>query len=273
MPQADAQDDFLRARRGAVLSRIGSLLLRHPEDVGAVLPFDEVVDALGRVGERDIGLQSINLDSIVGSVDRTRDFDRRFRPTSGRVRPRWERIALATRRGEAFPPIEVYRVGDAHFVRDGHHRVSVARAHGQHTIDAHVIEVLTRVGGDRTIRIADLPLKSHERLFWERVPLPVAAREAIRLSDPWRYGELAEGVEAWGYRMMQAEHQFIERDRVALRWYREELLPTQQLLKDAGLVRRGETETDAYFRLTCERYRLMRTQVWTDEVLDRLGRR
>ena len=56
MPQADAQDDFLRARRGAVLSRIGSLLLRQPEDVGAVLPFDEVVDALGRVGERDVGL-------------------------------------------------------------------------------------------------------------------------------------------------------------------------------------------------------------------------
>ena len=270
MPQADAQDDFLRARRGAVLSRIGSLLLRQPEDVGAVLPFDEVVDALGRVGERDVGLKSISLDSIVGSVDRTRDFDRRFRPTSGRVRPRWERIALARRRGEAFPPIEVYRVGDAHFVRDGHHRVSVARAHGQDTIDAHVVEVLTRVGADRSIRIADLPLKGHERLFWERVPLPVAARDLIRLSDPWRYGELAEGVEAWGYRIMQAEHQFLERDRVALRWYHEELLPAIALLEDAGLVRKGETKADAYARLTCERYRIMRTQEWTDEVLDRL---
>jgi hypothetical protein len=268
MPQSDAQDDFLRARRSAVLSRLGSLLRGHPQDVGAVLPFDEVVDALGRVGERDRGVQVIPLDSIVGSVDRTRDFDRRFRPTTQRVRPRWERIALAKRRGEAMPPIEVYRLGDAHFVRDGHHRVSVARAHGQDVIDAHVIEVLTRVGADRSIRIADLPLKSHERLFWERVPLPVAARDEIKLSDPWRYGELAEGVEAWGFRVMQAEHQFLERDRVALRWYDEEFRPTIALLKDAGLVRRGETETDAYFRLTCQRYRLTRTHVWTDEVLD-----
>ena len=65
MPQADAQDDFLRARRGAVLSRIGSLLRRQPEDVGAVLPFDEVVEALGRIGERDLGMRTIALDSIV----------------------------------------------------------------------------------------------------------------------------------------------------------------------------------------------------------------
>jgi hypothetical protein len=270
MPQVDAQEDFQRARRGAVLSRIGSRLRREPVDVGAVLPYDEVVEALGRTGERDLGLRTIDLDSIVGSVDRTRDFDRRFRPTSMRVRPRWERIALAQRRGESMPPIEVYRIGDAHFVRDGHHRVSVARAQGQTVIEAHVIEVLTRVGADRHIRIADLPLKSHERLFWERVPLPVAARTEIQLSDPWRYGELAEGVEAWSMRLMQAEHQFIERDRLALRWLDEELRPTVELLKDAGLVRKGETEADAYFRLTCERYRLMRTQVWTDEVIDRL---
>jgi hypothetical protein len=270
MPQVDAQDDFQRARRGAVLSRIGSRLRREPQDVGAVLPYDEVVEALGRTGEHDRGLRTIALDSIVGSVDRTRDFDRRFRPTTMRVRPRWERIALAQRRGESMPPIQVYRVGEAHFVRDGHHRVSVARAQGQPVIDAHVIEVLTRVGADRDIHIADLPLKSHERLFWERVPLPTAVRDEIGLSDPWRYGELAEGAEAWAMRLMQAEHQFIERDRLALRWLDEEFRPTVELLKDAGLVRKGETEADAYFRLTCERYRLMRTQVWTDEVLDRL---
>jgi hypothetical protein len=270
MPQADAQDDFLRARRGAVLSRIAAVLRREPEDVGAVLPFGEVVAALGRVGERDRGVRTIPIDSIVGSVDRTRDFDRLFRPTTQRVRPRWERIALARRRGESLPPIEVFRVGDAHFVRDGHHRVSVARAHGQPVIDAHVVEVLTRVGADRSIRIADLPLKSHERLFWERVPLPDAVRDHVRLGDPWRYGELAEGVEAWGFRRMQAEHQFLERDRVALRWYHEEFCPTIELLRDAGLVRRGETEADAYARLSAERYRLMRTQEWSDEALERL---
>ena len=73
-----------------------------------------------------LGLQMIELDTVVGTVDSRRDFDRRFRPTSTRVRERWERLALAQRRGEAVPPIDVYRVGDLHFVRDGHHRVSIA---------------------------------------------------------------------------------------------------------------------------------------------------
>lgn len=142
--RADAENDFLRSRRRQVLARLATWLRREPDDVNVVLPFDEVVDALGRVGQRRLRRQVIALDSIVGSVDRTRDFDRYFRPTSGRVRQRWERLAIATRRGESIPPIDVFRVGDLHFVRDGHHRVSVAHALGLHTIEATVTEVLTR---------------------------------------------------------------------------------------------------------------------------------
>ena len=98
------------------------------------------------------------------------------------------------------PPIDVYRIGDLHFVKDGHHRVSVARALGHKDIDAYVTEVLTEVGADARSRLADLPLKSHERLFLERVPLPDDGASAIQLSDEWRYAALAEGVEAWGFR-------------------------------------------------------------------------
>src|ERR671915_6797 len=145
LPQADAQFDFGRARRRRALARISARLRMEPSDVNVILPFEEVVAALGRRGERRLGLQTIELDSIVGTVDRGREFDRRFRPTSGRVRSRWERIATAQRRGQAMPPIDVYRIGDWHFVKDGHHRVSVARALGHDTIDAHVTEVQTAV--------------------------------------------------------------------------------------------------------------------------------
>src|SRR4051812_26337190 len=170
-PTNDAQEDFSRARRRQVLSRIGERMRGQPSDVSMILPFDEVVDALGRTGERSLGLQTIPLDSIVGTVGRTHDFDRSFRPTSNRSRPRWERIANAQRRGKGMPPIAVYRIGDMHFVRDGHHRVSVARAQGRNDIDAYVTEVTTKIGADRAIRLADLPLKDHLRMFLERVPL------------------------------------------------------------------------------------------------------
>ena len=76
------------------------------------------------------------------------DFDRGFRPTSSRTRTRFERIAEAARRGVALPPIDVYRIGDLYFVRDGHHRVAVARAQGRDTIDARVVEVATRLAAD-----------------------------------------------------------------------------------------------------------------------------
>ena len=111
-PDQDAQTDFSRARRRRRLSDLSARLRREPDDVNVILPFDEVVAALGRRGERRLGLQTIPLDSIVGTVDRTREFDRDFRPTSRRVRQRWERVAAAMRRGEAMPPIDVYRVGE-----------------------------------------------------------------------------------------------------------------------------------------------------------------
>ncbi|HEY1347671.1 MAG TPA: chromosome partitioning protein ParB, partial [Streptosporangiaceae bacterium] len=94
-PRADVEDAFLRARRRQVLARLAQRLLREPDDVNLILPFDEVVAALGMKGERPLGLQTIRLDSVVGTMDSRRDFDRHFRPTSGRVRERWERLALA----------------------------------------------------------------------------------------------------------------------------------------------------------------------------------
>ena len=269
-PTADAQYDFTRVRRQRVLAQLATRLRGEASDVNLILPFEEVVEALGRVGERYVGLAAIPLDSIVGTVDRARDFDRSFRPTSTRTRPRWERIAGALRRGESMPPISVYRIGELHFVRDGHHRVSVARALGWETIDGYVTEVLTKVGADGQIRLRDLPLKSHERLFFERVPLPPAVRGQIRLRDPWGYPQLAEGVEAWGFRVMQGRGEFMSREQVAEAWYRDEYRPVVAMIKEAGLFDDDATDAEAYMRVTAERYRLMRTHDWNDEVIERL---
>ena len=247
-PSTDAQFDFSRARRQRALGRLASRLRGEPSDLQLILPFEEVVEALGRTGERPIGLESIALDSIVGTVGRERDFDRSFRPTSGRTRPRWERIADAQRRGEDMPPISVYRIGELHFVRDGHHRVSVARALGLSHIDAFVTEVTTKLGAGAEIRLRDLPLKSHERLFFERVPLPPDGRAEIRLSDPWDYAALAEGVEAWGFRAIQGRGELLTREEVAEGWLREEYRPVVATLREADLLGSG-TEAEAYMRV------------------------
>ena len=268
-PNVDAEHDFLRARRKEVLSRLAAWLRREPDDISEVLPFDEVVAALGRTGEKRLGLRVIPLDSIVGSVDRTRDFDRWFRPRSGRSRERWERLARAQRRGEAIPPIDVYRVGELHFVKDGHHRVSVAHALGFRSIDAFVTEVTTKIDATGISRRGDLITKDLRRVFLDRVPLPGPALATILVTTAWSYALLSEEVEAWGFRLMQQERRFLDRETVARRWYAEEYRPVVRMLAQADLI--GErTEAEAYLHLAGQRYKLMRTHRWDDEVIERL---
>lgn len=268
-PRADVADDFLRARRRQVLARLAQRLRRGPDDVNLILPFDEVVAALGMRGERRLGLQTIALDTIVGTVDSSRDFDRRFRPTSGRVRERWERLALAQRRGEPIPPIDVYRVGDLHFVQDGHHRVSIAMATGAKTIDGYVTEVLTQISPKGIHGRRDLLIKSYERIFRARVPLPPAMMAKITVTDPWSYAELGEAVEAWGCRCMQDEGRFLDRAQIARRWFTDEYMPVVRMLRAADLIG-SRTEAEAYMRVAAERYRLIMTHDWNDEIIERL---
>jgi hypothetical protein len=268
-PRADVENDFQRARRRQALARLAHWLRREPDDVNMILPFSEVIQALGFEGEVARGLQTIRLDTIVGTVDSHRDFDRRFRPTSGRVRERWEGVALAQRRGEAIPPIDVYRVGDLHFVRDGHHRVSIAHTTGQTTIEAYVTEVRTSVPAKGIARRGDLLTKSYERIFLSRVPLPPATLAKLAVADPWSYAELGEAVEAWGFRAMQHEGRFVDRAEIAKRWYVEEYTPVIRMLRRADLVGAG-TEAEAYLRVARERYRLIRTHEWNDDVIERL---
>ena len=135
------ENDFQRARRRHIAARFAQQLRRHPGSASRLPRLDLAAGPLSYRSERRLGLRTIPLNTIAGSVEQRRDFDRRFRPTSNRVRERWERLALAQRRGEPIPPIEVYQVDGQHFVADGHHRVSIAAATGQDTIDAYVTEL------------------------------------------------------------------------------------------------------------------------------------
>jgi hypothetical protein len=270
LPRQDAKSDFSRERRRQAIAKLARRLRSEPADVSVMLPFEEVVAALGRRGQRDLGIQTIPLDSIVGTVDRKRgEFDRTFRPASAGVRGRWEEIAAARRRGAAMPPIDVYRIGELHFVLDGHHRVSVARAHGDTHIDAHVIEVQTSVGAGGELTLRDLPLKRHERVFFERVPLPAEARKRIKLTDEWRYALLAELIEAWGFRTSHARGVLLSREEVAVAWLKEEYLPVLELLEEAGAGGTG-TETERYMRIAMLRYLLLQTHDWSDDLIERL---
>ena len=268
-PDADAQADFSRARRRARLSRAVARLRRQPDDITQVLPYDEVVAALGETGRRELGLVDVPVEAIVGSVDRTGQFDRDFRPTTSISRERWARINAAQRRGETVPPVRLRKVGGMYFVVDGHHRVSIARNRGNSHIDAHVTEILTRVDADGIRSNRDLVLKDHRRIFLSRVPLPAERAARIVLPNPWKYAELAENVEAWGFRTMQAERAFLPREDVADRWFTTEYEPVVAAARAVGLAP-NHTDAELYVWIAADRYRLIRRHEWSDDVFERV---
>jgi hypothetical protein len=130
----DAERAFARASRSRRLAALGRALRRLPADCGRLPVYDKVAPAAATRG-----VLELSLDAISGTLEPSRavQFDRAFRPRS-RARSRWQRVWMAEQRGAVLPPIAVAPVGDGYAVRDGHHRVSVARARGATTIDAIV---------------------------------------------------------------------------------------------------------------------------------------
>ena len=179
-------------------------------------------------------------------------------------------MAAAIRGGTEMPPISVYRIGEVHFVRDGHHRVSVQLALGRTEIDADVIEVQTKIDACDCLSLADLPLKAHERVFFERVPLSPEARPRIVVSDASRYGQLADTIEAWGYRRERQRDERLSREQLAATWLAEEYDPVVATLGELGLCR-THPQTDAYLCVATERYRLLHSTDWTDHIWDELA--
>lgn len=108
-----------------------------------LLTFSDTVKQTGFAGQHDLGVQTVPVEQIVGTLGRVDDFDDEFRPRHNEDRERWTRVYRAFSEGKALPAVELYKVGDQYFVEDGHHRISVGRANGQTYIDAHVIEVVT----------------------------------------------------------------------------------------------------------------------------------
>ena len=136
--QVDA--DSTRARRRARL-RAAVARIRREHASNRLLSFDDVRrEHLVADNRLYRGTRVVEVDQIVGSVGRWRDFDRSFLPARASIGERWKRIDRAFQRGEDLPPVELYEIGDAYFVVDGHHRVSVARYHDVPTLDAAVAE-------------------------------------------------------------------------------------------------------------------------------------
>jgi uncharacterized ParB-like nuclease family protein len=247
---------FHMARRRAFFQDVLAELSGRPDDL---LSFDDVQEQLGLgVPTGDVRSEEIPLDKVVGSVGRYHDFNRAFLPRSPIDATRWTRIERLQGKVD-LPPIDVFRVGDVYFVRDGNHRVSVARTLGHKTIRARVVEVPVRVPLGADTSPDDLILKSGYAAFLEKTSLDRSCPEQhIELTRAGSYLDLLQHIEVHQFYMGLRSRHYPSLSEAAANWYAEVYLPVVERIRASGILDRfpGRTEADLYLWTTENRARL-----------------
>jgi hypothetical protein len=247
-PMIDSIRDsrFQESRRKALLEAILDGIRRQPTDM---LAFEAVRVCLNVHGQVALGHQVVSVDHIIGSEGRYSDFDRRFLPRTEAVEARWRSIERAMDRLIDLPPVDLWKISDVYFVRDGNHRVSVARWMGQRHIDALVTELLVDVPLTPDLSVRTLLFAEEYSDFLEWTNLHVLRPDQrIEFSELGGYLELVRHINAYRYSLGQQLGRPIDRDEAVAGWYDSVYLPIVQVIRAQHAIKRfpGRTEADLY---------------------------
>lgn len=237
------------------LRRLFSLAKKEP---ALLLPFDWVKDRVAIRGWRYLGLQEVEVEKIVGSVDRYHEFDRDFLPIKAEDE-RQKKIEEALERGEVLPPVKLYKIGEVYFVVDGHHRVAAARKTGGKFIDAEVVEFLTDVPISATDTEKDILLKAEYAGFLNHTRLREIRPEAeIIFTELSGYRKLLEHIDVHRYFRGIEEGREIPYAEAVASWYDRVYKPIVEAIRKTGILRKfpGRTEADLYVWLSEHLYYL-----------------
>ena len=247
-----ATNSFDRARRRRAYRQLRGLVRRRRER--DLLALDEATRRLQPFARRHLGLQAIPVAQVVGTDSRGADFDRDFLPRRPEIGLRWRNVEGAFPEG-GFPPISVYKLGDAYFILDGHHRVAIARQRGMETIDAEVTELTARWQLGVDADLVELIHAEQERIFMDESGLAAAQPDVrLRFSRAVGYVQLLETVQIHGYHLMMNAGSALSREEIAGDWYDSVYLPSVEAIRAEGLHEAHPGHTDADFFL-CVYYR------------------
>ena len=244
-----ADNEFNHARIKALRESIFSIL--NPEKK-EMLSFYDIKNLIKPKSEFYKGIQTIPLDQIVGSEGRYNDFNRAFLPKHEHLRNRWRSINIAALEDVNLPPIKVFKIGDTYFVRDGNHRVSVARLRGQIDIDAEITEITSEIEMSPDITITELRKKViafELNRIRERSGLDKWIDfEEIIFTAPGRYEEMLRHIIGHQEYLTHKTHKTVKIEEAAHSWFLTIYLPVVDIILSENLLERfpGRTESDIY---------------------------
>jgi hypothetical protein len=262
MREVEARERFRRSVNQAQISDLLGLITGNNTDL---INYHEVANRLKARQQIEMGTQMVPLSQIVGSVGRYKDFTRTFLPRTNVSEERWARVDAAMNSLEGLPPVELFKIGEVYFVKDGNHRVSVARANGSTHIEAYVTEVETEIPltMDDIERDAWL-IKAEHQKFLDRTGLEeIRPNHNIRLTEPGRYELMLHHIEVHQYlRNLELERagamQWLTWPEAVASWYDNVYLPVVQAIRDYDLMAHfpERTEADLYLWIAHHRERL-----------------
>jgi nucleotide-binding universal stress UspA family protein len=241
-----ALQDFKRARKQAAVQHLLAQLTGKSDEL---LAYDYVSQQLRSTGTIDRGLQEIPLDAIVGSVGRYDDFTRDFLPKKDSIQERWAHVKAAILSMTGMAPISVYQVGEVFFVRDGNHRVSVARQLGTPTISAHVTEVKTKVPLSIDDDLDEVQCKARYAEFLEKTKLDESRPDAyLLLTFRDSYHSLFSQIDAYHHKSAEDSGCVLSYQEAVVQWYDNVYLPVVNIIREQGILQYfpERTEADLY---------------------------
>ncbi|GHV85316.1 hypothetical protein AGMMS50230_09240 [Spirochaetia bacterium] len=235
--QRQASEDFSKARTKEFFSRIMHFM---DTDKNRLLSLNDVREILKPRGESYKGMSTVPIELIVGSEGRYRDFNKYFLPRREHLRSRWERVDEARLNDITLPPIQLYEIGGVYFVRDGNHRVSVARAQGVEMVDAEVISLSTEIQLSPNMTIDQLRsvlLKYEKIFFYEKTSFKeLTGCDTLNFTRPGRYDVIYNHILVHKYYLNQDQTGEVSFSNALVSWYNNVYDPIISIIKEDNLV-------------------------------------
>ncbi len=246
---AETESDFSRARNKAFINELQHFL--NPDET-KMISFNQVKKFLKPQNETYIGMRTIPISKIVGSEGRYKDFDNQFLPKNSFMKERWEHVDEAVIKEIVLPPISVYELGGLYFVRDGNHRVSVAKSKGVEFIDADIVSLQTEI---RLYPVRTLAGMIKQIVAWEKKNFyfetsfgDITDCWVLDFSTPGQYDIIYQHILTHKYFINQGKPEEISMEDAITSWYKTVYMPVIRTIEKHRIKKyvKGTTESDLY---------------------------